>query len=605
MEGIGGCLRLADNDLLGLHNLNRLRAGVHDLGTNKAVLAARQILEIDPFMDIDLFPEGVSDENIRLFLTGADILIEVCDDLSLKVRLRELARDLRIPVLMDTSDRGLIDIERFDREPDRPIFHGLTGDLRAEELRDLSTADKVPYALKLIGESTISARAAASLIEMEQTISSWPQLASGVVLGAAVTADTARRMLLGELTGSGRFYVDLEAIVRDGGSTPLPETHPVDLQACPEAKHAVDLGPRVPPRTSLDESEVCSLVQHGILAPSGGNCQPWSFVFHDGLLSCHHVIERSKSFLDYRNIGSYLAFGAVVENMAICAASRGRGTEVRLFPDADDPHLVCELHFPSSGKALDGAGLMESVPQRVTNRKLGTRCPLHSQQAAALNSAAESAGARLHLLEQPDALDEIASIIGSGDRLRFLSRTMHAEMMREVRWTRQEVESTRDGLDIATLEFSKADAAALRVISSWPAMQALGKIGGGSALCKPARKSIASASAVGLVTFDGTSPESWFHGGRAMQRVWLTATRLGLAFQPMAAITGLFVRLENDGDGLLDVEQKILTDLRRRYQALFDLSAGTAEAMLFRVSMADPPSARSLRRRVEDVLTFE
>jgi hypothetical protein len=26
---------------------------------------------------------------------------------------------------METSDRGVLDVERFDLEPDRPIFHGL------------------------------------------------------------------------------------------------------------------------------------------------------------------------------------------------------------------------------------------------------------------------------------------------------------------------------------------------------------------------------------------------------------------------------------------------------------------------------------------------
>ena len=29
---------------------------------------------------------------------------------------------------MDANDRGLLDIERFDREPHRPLLHGLLGD---------------------------------------------------------------------------------------------------------------------------------------------------------------------------------------------------------------------------------------------------------------------------------------------------------------------------------------------------------------------------------------------------------------------------------------------------------------------------------------------
>ena len=62
-----------------------------------------------------------------------DLLIEECDSLEVKIRARIKARSLGIPVLMDTSDRGMVDIERFDLEPDRPIFHGFLSKLGTEE----------------------------------------------------------------------------------------------------------------------------------------------------------------------------------------------------------------------------------------------------------------------------------------------------------------------------------------------------------------------------------------------------------------------------------------------------------------------------------------
>jgi hypothetical protein len=47
-EGVCGDLRLADFDGLELSNLNRVPAGVFDLGVNKAVATARRIAELDP-----------------------------------------------------------------------------------------------------------------------------------------------------------------------------------------------------------------------------------------------------------------------------------------------------------------------------------------------------------------------------------------------------------------------------------------------------------------------------------------------------------------------------------------------------------------------------
>lgn len=238
LEGVGGSFRLADFDTLGLSNLNRLRAGVADLGLNKAVLAARQMVELDPYLDLHVFPLGVTDTTLDEFFGaggGLDLLVEECDDLYAKVRLREEARRRGIPVVMDTSDRGLIDVERFDREPDRPLFHGLAGTIRAAELKGLPTRDKVPFVLGILDAPRLSAAMRASMVEIGESVETWPQLGSAVTLGGALTCDVVRRILLGTFTESGRFYVDLEDLVRDGAGVPLP----VPEAAVPPAAEAL------------------------------------------------------------------------------------------------------------------------------------------------------------------------------------------------------------------------------------------------------------------------------------------------------------------------------------------------------------------------------
>jgi hypothetical protein len=214
LEGIGGAFRLADFDELGLSNLNRLRAGVHDLGVNKAVICARQMLEIDPYLDVEIYRDGLTEDNIAEFFTGGngpiDLLVEECDTPWAKIAAREHARDLRIPVIMDTNDRGMLDIERFDREPDRPLLHGRLGDVKSAGMLDLTRQDKIDLVLAMVDAGGISPQLAASFSELGRTLSSWPQLASGVALGGALVGEAARRILLGQPCGSGRFYTDLE-----------------------------------------------------------------------------------------------------------------------------------------------------------------------------------------------------------------------------------------------------------------------------------------------------------------------------------------------------------------------------------------------------------
>ncbi|MFI7006455.1 ThiF family adenylyltransferase [Streptomyces sp. NPDC050145] len=217
MEGVAGSFRLADFDTLGLSNLNRLRAGVHHLGLPKTVLCARQMYEIDPYLDIELWHEGLTEDTIDAFFGTADrpldLVIEECDTPWVKTATREHARRRGVPVVMDTNDRGLLDVERFDLEPDRPLFHGRGGNLTAEEVRRLAPADSLAYLLRICDESRLSPAMQDAVGLIGRTLSSWPQLASGVTLGGALVTDAARRILLGAPVPSGRYYADLEELV--------------------------------------------------------------------------------------------------------------------------------------------------------------------------------------------------------------------------------------------------------------------------------------------------------------------------------------------------------------------------------------------------------
>lgn len=216
MERSFGELRIADLDTLDLSNLNRIRSSTCALGYEKTVNVAREIAEMDPFLKVVVFSEGATKGNLDDFLTKGgklDVMIEECDSVDIKLLARIHARKHGIPVIMDTSDRGMIDIERFDLEPDRPLLHGLLDGLDLSVLENaVSTQAKLPIMARLVGLETISERMRASLPELGKSILTWPQLASAVVLGGAIVADITRRVLLGDPIQSQRTWVDLDRI---------------------------------------------------------------------------------------------------------------------------------------------------------------------------------------------------------------------------------------------------------------------------------------------------------------------------------------------------------------------------------------------------------
>lgn len=223
LEGIAGAYRLADFDDCSLSNLNRLRAGVHELGVNKAVICARQMYEIDPYLEIEIYPSGLTDDNMVAFFDGndapIDLLVEECDTPYVKVAAREQARARGIPVVMDCNDRGMLDVERFDLEPNRPLLHSRIGNIESGRLRNLSSQAKADLVLKMIDAERISPELAAAFPEIGRTLSAWPQLASAVALGGAMVADACRRILLRAPCESGRFYVDFDELLAPDHNT--------------------------------------------------------------------------------------------------------------------------------------------------------------------------------------------------------------------------------------------------------------------------------------------------------------------------------------------------------------------------------------------------
>lgn len=210
----GGChtMKLADPDLFSLANLNRVRAGIMNVGQNKTVVAAQQIYEINPYATLSLYPEGVYAGNLKEFLFNPPIrlLIDECDNLLVKFHLRLAARALRIPLLMVT-DNGFdinVDILRFDKTinaggmshtPHLSLDDIISG-LAISEPLSLKPSEEFKLITDLIGVEHISLpMQQASALRVQGKISGWPQL--GMTAFAAGVLASKQALALGTESG--------------------------------------------------------------------------------------------------------------------------------------------------------------------------------------------------------------------------------------------------------------------------------------------------------------------------------------------------------------------------------------------------------------------
>jgi hypothetical protein len=358
---------------------------------------------------------------------------------------------------------------------------------------------------------------------------------------------------------------------------------------------------------------VRAICEAACAAPSGGNAQPWRLAYDARASTLEISLDpaRTGTLLDFERSASWMALGAATENALLAAMGQGRVARLERFPDPEQPLLAARLPLATAGsneftelRLHELEGLARVIHARETNRCLGNGEPLSPEHHGALAHAAESvSGARLQLVTHPSRLREIGEILGKGDRVRFLNQRLFEEMMGELRWSSDEARSSGDGIDVDSLELGPAERAGLQLGRCWRVMRVLAQVGGGQGLEKNARRAVASSSAVGLLTMRGTERENYFEGGRALQRLWLRATELGLAFQPLASLPYLFARLERGGANDFSIAQRsALQELRASYSSIFEVSGDVAEILLFRVSRAPRASVRALRRPLDQVL---
>lgn len=211
LQGGARHIKLADHDTLELSNLNRIRAGVESLGVPKVEITARQIYVLDPYAQVEIFPNGLTEETLPNFFADIDIVIDEIDNLAMKYRIREEAKKKKLPVLMaaDNADSGVLDIERYDNDPTVLPFHGRIS-ASYEELNALDKKGIGRTIATMIGLENHNERMLSSLQALGKTIASWPQLGGTALLNGTALAYCVRKIVTKEPTINNRAILSLE-----------------------------------------------------------------------------------------------------------------------------------------------------------------------------------------------------------------------------------------------------------------------------------------------------------------------------------------------------------------------------------------------------------
>lgn len=212
-SGMSNTIKIADFDELDTSNLNRLRESLLSVGKKKVDLAAQHLYELDPFLDVRQFDEGLNDANLDSFFQQPklSVVIDEIDDFKMKIKLRLHAKKHRIPLLMFTSlgDNILVDVERYDTTENLQPLHGLIGNVADEimKLDEITPEDIRQLSVKVVGPEYVPTKALSSVMEMGRTLVGRPQLYGTIAVDGGLAAYVVRLLTLGNTTLSGRYFI--------------------------------------------------------------------------------------------------------------------------------------------------------------------------------------------------------------------------------------------------------------------------------------------------------------------------------------------------------------------------------------------------------------
>ena len=215
LQGGAKRIKLADHDRFALSNINRIRTGVENLGLPKIEMTAREIYTINPYAKIEIFPEGLNENNIKKFFVGPpklDIIVDEIDNLGVKYLIREWSRKLKIAVVMaaDNGDNGVVDIERYDQKPNTKFFHGRMGKMRYHDLLNLKKLDIGKTITQYVGPENVTPRMQESMLQIGKKIVSWPQLGGAALMNGSAIAYCVRKILNKQPLVDGRVILSFD-----------------------------------------------------------------------------------------------------------------------------------------------------------------------------------------------------------------------------------------------------------------------------------------------------------------------------------------------------------------------------------------------------------
>ncbi len=352
------------------------------------------------------------------------------------------------------------------------------------------------------------------------------------------------------------------------------------------------------------ESHIQTILEAALQAPSGENSQPWKFSVHGNTIELYNDEASDLSLYNDSNRGSYVAHGAAIENICIAASATGYRASVTLFPRPGNGEPIASIILtPHAAKNIEDIKLYECIPVRTSNRKPYKKEPLKPEHEAALSAAVQTLGATVlyKRITSPQQMYAMAVVGATNEEVMLQNKSLHQFFFSHLTWSIEEDAKKKVGFFIRTLELPMPVRGLFKLIRHWSVMKVCIALGFPKVVQKANAATNFSAAEFGLLTTRGDTPQDFVATGRTLQRIWLTATSLGVEMQVLTGTIFLDFAHKAHPEAFSTHEKSLI---HTQIETLYSMLTNKREVVtcMFRIGYGESPSARATRYTLEERL---
>lgn len=354
-----------------------------------------------------------------------------------------------------------------------------------------------------------------------------------------------------------------------------------------------------------------SILSSALWAPTGDNCQPWSFVWSNNRLAIYHDEERAEHAFNHENLASYLSLGTLLRYIRIAASQHQLSVKVEpVFQKDAHKSLWAFLSFVADADVLPSP-LFPFLSKRVSDRRLYEGGALQDAQKNTLESLVQQhPGVGVHFCDPADP--EIVQYIQQSDDFMWQNNSAFFHVLKWMRLTEKEVEKYRDGMPAKSLGVSHDQVMTLRLLQKWPGLYSVLKILGMPTVAKwQLAKQVRSSGTLILISRKQPFGATDLVGvGEAAVEIWLTLTSMNQSVQLLSLATFYLIRhLSDNWNGDYSVKDRAFFDSGHKLlKGKFKLHDDQIPVWIMRTGKTTKPYPdhwRTVRKPLNELLTYE